>query len=536
MIPESIKPRHAARHASPPNHQRCRVPAAVSDRRPAGRLVRALAARVRLRGLAAPHLRLSARRARAHFLQHVRAVHVRQRHRAAVRPALFSRLLPRLRGLGRALPARRHRGHGRAALSHGRRLRRGLRTAARLRDVFPAAHGRPDLSADPDAGADLRDRVRRTRARVRGHRHRGGRSALRPPGRNARGLARDPVPAARLSFHAAALTRAGRSLSGTTTKTPLNALALVVLSVGAPHYACAQYPTRPIRSIMTVAGGADIVARLVAQGLTEALGQPVVVESQAGAGGAIGAETVARAAPDGHTIMLASASTVVMNRFLSKSARLDPLRDFMPITKAFETVALVVTSPSLPVDSVQELIEYARRNPGKLSFGTSGVGTTHHLSGESIRLIAGIDWVHVPYKGGPPVLTDLLSGQIQVGFSILATAAPFVSSGKIKLLAINGAKRFHVIPNVPTVGERLPGYEAPSTWGGYFGPAGMPPAIVARLHDEIVKVLSRPEVRSKAEDIGFVIDTSTPEELTETIRRDIAHTSRIVKAIGIRPE
>ena len=317
-------------------------------------------------------------------------------------------------------------------------------------------------------------------------------------------------------------------------KTLLNAL--VVLSVGAPHYACAQYPTRPIRSIMTVAGGADIVARLVAQGLTEALGQPVVVEAQAGAGGAIGAEAVARAAPDGHTIMLASASTVVMNRFLSKSARLDPIRDFTPITKAFETVALVVTSPSLPVDSVQELIEYARRNPGKLSFGTSGVGTTHHLSGEAIRLLTGIDWVHVPYKGGPPVLTDLLSGQIQVGFSILATAAPFVRSGKIKLLAVNGAKRFHVIPNVPTVSEQLPGYEAPSTWGGYFGPAGMPQPVAKRLHDEIVKVLSRPEVRSKAEDIGFVIDTSTPEELTETLRRDIAYTSRIVEATGIRPE
>src|SRR5713226_292591 len=309
------------------------------------------------------------------------------------------------------------------------------------------------------------------------------------------------------------------------------------VAAAAPVAAFAQvYPVRPIRSIMTVAGGADIVARLVAQGLTEALGQPVVVESQAGAGGAIGAETVARAAPDGHTIMLASASTVVMNRFLSKSARLDPLRDFMPITKAFDTVALVVTSPSLPVDSVRELIEYARRNPGKLSFGTSGVGTTHHLSGEAIRLLAGIDWIHVPYKGGPPVLTDLVGGQIPVGFTILATAAPFIKSGKVKVLAVNGARRYPVIPDVPTVGEQLPGYEAPSTWGGYFGPAGMPQPVAKRLHDEIVKVLSRHEVRSKAEDIGFVIDPSSPEELTETIRRDIAYTSRIVKAIGIQPE
>jgi tripartite-type tricarboxylate transporter receptor subunit TctC len=296
------------------------------------------------------------------------------------------------------------------------------------------------------------------------------------------------------------------------------------------------YPSRPIRSIMTVAGGADVVARLVAQNLGAALGQPVVVESQSGAGGAIGAENVARAAPDGYTIMLTSASALVMNRFLSKSARLDPLKDFTPITKAFETVAIVVVSPSFPAGSMRELIEYAKRHPGKLSYGTSGIGTTHHLSGESIRLLAGIDWVHVPYKGGPPVITDLIGGQIQVGFSILATASPFVASGKVRVLAVNGAKRFHVIPDVPTVAEALPGYEPPSTWGGYFGPAGMPRAIVSRLHDEIVRILSSPEVRAKSEDIGFPIATSTPEELSATIRRDIEYTARIVKAIGIKPE
>ena len=296
------------------------------------------------------------------------------------------------------------------------------------------------------------------------------------------------------------------------------------------------YPSRPIRSIMTVAGGADIVARLVAQGLTGALGQPVVVETQSGAGGAIGAEAVARAVPDGYTIMLTSASALVMNRFLSKSARLDPLKDFTPITKAFETVALVVASPALPVGSMRDLVEYAKSHPGRLSYGTSGIGTTHHLSGESIRLLTGIDWVHVPYKGGPPVITDLIGGEIQVGFSILATAAPFIASGKIKILAVNGAKRYHVIRDVPTVTEQLPGYEPPSTWGGYFGPAGMPQAIVVRLHDEIARVLNSPEVRAKAEDLGFPVATSTPEELTATIRRDIEYTAKIVAAVGIRPE
>jgi tripartite-type tricarboxylate transporter receptor subunit TctC len=287
---------------------------------------------------------------------------------------------------------------------------------------------------------------------------------------------------------------------------------------------------------MTVARGADIIARLVAQGLTQSLGQPVVVEVQSGAGGAIGAEAVARAAPDGYTIMLTSASALVMNRFLSKNARLDPLKDFTPITKAFETVAVVVTSPSAPFGSIREMIDYAKRNPGKLSYGTSGIGTTHHLSGESIRLLTGIDWVHVPYKGGPPVITDLIGGEIQVGFSILATASPYIASGKIRLLAVNGAERYHVIPDVPTLGEQLPGYEPPSTWGGYFGPAGMPPPIVARLHDEIVRVLNSRAVRGKAEEIGFPIATSTPEELNATIRRDVDYTARIVKAIGIKPE
>ena len=296
------------------------------------------------------------------------------------------------------------------------------------------------------------------------------------------------------------------------------------------------YPARPVRAIMTVAGGADIIARLVAQGLGGALGQPVVVETLSGAGGAIGADAVARAAPDGYTIMLTSASALVMNRFLSKSAHLDPLKDFTPITRAFETVAVVVASPSLPAGSMRELIEYAKRNPGKLSYGTSGVGTTHHLSGESIRLLTGIDWVHVPYKGGPPVITDLIGGRIQVGFSILATAAPFIASGKIKVLAVNGAKRYHVIPNVPTLSEELPGYEPPPTWGGYFGPAGMPQDIVNRLHDEIVRVLESPAVRAKGDDIGFAIATSTPGELSAAIRRDIEYTGRIVKAVGIKPE
>jgi tripartite-type tricarboxylate transporter receptor subunit TctC len=296
------------------------------------------------------------------------------------------------------------------------------------------------------------------------------------------------------------------------------------------------YPAKPVRTIMTVAGGADVIARIVAQRLTETLGQPVVVESQSGAGGAVGAETVARANADGYTLMLTSASTMIMHGFLSKQTRFDPVKNFEPITKVAETILLIVSNPSLPVNSVKELVDYARRNPGKISYGTSGIGTSHHLSAEMIRLLTGIDWVHVPYKGGPPVLTDLMSGQIQVGFSILATMTPFRNTGKIKILAVNNDGRYPVIPDVPTVSEQIPGYEAPPTWMAYFGPAGLPQPIVKRLNAEIGKTMNAPEVKAKTEQIGFRAATSSPEEVTQMIRRDLAITAKLVKAVGIQPE
>jgi tripartite-type tricarboxylate transporter receptor subunit TctC len=313
--------------------------------------------------------------------------------------------------------------------------------------------------------------------------------------------------------------------------------ACIALFAVLPSLAQAQaYPTKPIRNIMAVAGGAEIVVRLVAQELTKSMGQPVIVEQQAGAGGVVGAEMVARAAPDGYTILLQSVSTTIMTPFLVKNARLDTLRDFTPLSKAFETVLLVVANSSIGVNSMKELIDYAKRNPGKLSYGTSGVGTSHHLSGEALKILTGIDWVHVPYKGGPPVLTDLVGGQIQVGFTILATAGPFMKNDKMKLLAVNNAARSPVIPDVPTVSEQVPGYEPPPAWGGYFAPAGLPQPLATRLHDEIARALSIPEVRAKAQEIGFVAGSSTPEEMVRRIKGDVALVSRIVAAVGIKPE
>jgi len=312
---------------------------------------------------------------------------------------------------------------------------------------------------------------------------------------------------------------------------------LLLLGLGISQAAFSQaYPTKPVRTIMTIAGGADVVARLIAQGLTTTLGQPVIVESQPGAGGAIGVEMVARAAPDGYTIMLAAASNIVGRQFLVKNTSYDAIKSFTPIAKVADTVLVVITNPSLPFQSLKDVVEYAKRNPGKISYGTSGIGTNHHLSAELIRMVTGIDWVHVPYKGGPPVVTDTITGQIQVGFSILATISPFLNSGKIRVIAINNAQRHPLFPNVATVAEQIPGYVQPPGWMSYLGPAGMPRPIVMRLNTEIVKIMNSPEVKTKAENIGFLASTTTPEELADMIKRDLAITEKIVKAAGIQPE
>ena len=297
-----------------------------------------------------------------------------------------------------------------------------------------------------------------------------------------------------------------------------------------------SYPAKPVRTIMTIAGGADVVARLVAQGLTESLGQPFIVESQSGAGGAMGADMVARAAPDGYTIMLAAAANIVGRQFLVKNQTYDAVKNFTPIAKVADTVLVIITQPNSPFNSMKDVVEYAKKNPNKISYGTSGIGTNHHLSAEVIRMMTGIDWVHVPYKGGPPVVTDTLSGQIQIGFSILATVSPFLSSGKIKIIAVNNSTRYSLIPNISTVAEQLPGYEVPPGWMGYLGPAGMPAAMVQRLNSEIVRIMNTADVRGKAANIGFIASTSSAAEFGTMIKENLVVMEKLVKAAKIEPE
>jgi tripartite-type tricarboxylate transporter receptor subunit TctC len=303
-----------------------------------------------------------------------------------------------------------------------------------------------------------------------------------------------------------------------------------------PALAQQNYPTKPIRTIVTVGGGIETVVRLVNDGLSQRLGQPVLFETQPGAGGSIGQDTVMRAAPDGYTLLFSVASTHITNGFLSKQSRFDPIKSYTPIAKVAESVLLVTVDASLPVNSVTQLVEYAKKNPGKVAYGTTGVGSAHHFSAAAISSLTGIDWVHVPYKTGPAVLIDTMSGQVQVGWAILSTLAPFAKSGKLRVIGINSGRRYAGMPDVPTISEQIPGYEPPPTWASYFGPAGLPPAIVTRLNNEMVKIAHQPDVRAKIEASGSVVSTSTPEELGDMVRRDIVSVAKVVKMVGIKPE
>ena len=298
----------------------------------------------------------------------------------------------------------------------------------------------------------------------------------------------------------------------------------------------ASYPAKAVRMVLSLGGGTEVAARLLAQKLTAALGQPVIIDTQPGASGMVGAEAAARSAPDGYTLLLASASTHVFAVHLSRNLRYDPVRDFTPITRVFGAVLCIAAGPSSPAKSLAEIVDYARRNPGKVSYGTSGIGTGQHLAAESIKLLAGVDMVHVPYKSGGQVITDLISGQISVSFGVFASAAPHAKSGKLRLLAVMEDKRYAAAPDVPTVREILPGFDNPPTWVGFFGPAALPQPVSRRLHEEMVRAVTAAELAAKFEDIGFSVVTDAPGEFAAVIRRDIDLVGRMAKAAGIQPE
>jgi tripartite-type tricarboxylate transporter receptor subunit TctC len=309
-----------------------------------------------------------------------------------------------------------------------------------------------------------------------------------------------------------------------------------LLAAAAAPLAPAQiYPAKPVRLVVTISGGSDAPVRLMAQKLSDGLGQPVVMEAQAGAGGSVGATTVSRAAPDGYTVLFATTGSMVMRQFVSKNTPYDAVRDFTPITTVAESISGIVATASLPVSSLAELIEYARRNPRKVSFGTSGIGTSHHLSAEMIMQLTGVDMVHVPYKSGGQSVIDLVGGRIPVLFGVLATVMTQVSAGKAKLIAINSGKRYAKLPDVPIVGEAVAGYERPPGWMGYLGPAGLPRPIVKRLDEEIRRAMALADVRAKFAEFDMVVDVLGPDEFAALIRTNIESVAKAVKKVGIQP-
>lgn len=313
------------------------------------------------------------------------------------------------------------------------------------------------------------------------------------------------------------------------------------LSVSAAIVPASAQPwpaAKPITIVVPVPPGPsiDMIARLVASKLGEALGQSVIVDNRGGANGTIGSNVVAQAAPDGYTLLAATPASHVTAVHLMKNLPFDPVTDFTPIVAAAEPVTALVVNAALPVNSVQELIAYAKANPGKLSYGSSGIGSVFHLTGELFNRIAGVDITHVPYRGVAQPLQDVAAGHIQLLHISLSSARGALVSGKAKVLAILEPKRYAPLPDVPSLSEILPAFRKPSTWFGFFGPARLPPAIVARLNAEIRKALTVPEARAKLEGSDLTIIAGTPEEFAALQKEGIRQFGEIIKAAGIQPQ
>ena len=299
--------------------------------------------------------------------------------------------------------------------------------------------------------------------------------------------------------------------------------------------ASAAYPDKPITLIVPWApgGSTDILARAIGEQLTKSMGQPVIVENRAGASGNIGSNLVAKARPDGYTLLIGSMSTHAMNPALIPNMPFKGADDFTPIALVANVVNTMVINPAVPAKTLQEFIAYARANPGKIAYASAGGGSTNHLSAEMFKKAAGVEMLHVPYKGGAPAVLDTVGNQTQVLFSAGTQTLPHVKAGKLRLLGVTEGKRSALMPDVPTVGETLPGYEM-SVWYAAFGPAGMPRELVTRLNGEINKALAVPEVRSRMDAMGVEVINSTPEQLAETLKRDTARYTKVIHDLNIK--
>jgi tripartite-type tricarboxylate transporter receptor subunit TctC len=312
---------------------------------------------------------------------------------------------------------------------------------------------------------------------------------------------------------------------------PIVALALAVATAHGQ-----DYPSRPITLVIPLAAGGamDIIARSFGPRLADRLGKPVVIENRTGGGTVTGALAVAKAPPDGHTLMIAPSGTLTTNVTLYKKLPYDPVKDFIPIALYTKVPFVLVMNPAMPARNLAELIAYARQNPGKLSFASTGTGAVPHLAGEIFKTMAGIALTHVPYRGGPPALNDVIAGHVQLFFADTAITPPLLNEGKIRALGVTSTTRAGVLPDIPTIAEAgLPGFEAVS-WHLIVAPAGTPMPVVNRLHAELQTVMASADIRRQMIEMGLIpVDTPSVEELQRFVDAEIVRWGRIVEQVGI---
>ncbi|MFM9970518.1 MAG: Bug family tripartite tricarboxylate transporter substrate binding protein, partial [Burkholderiales bacterium] len=301
--------------------------------------------------------------------------------------------------------------------------------------------------------------------------------------------------------------------------------------------AAQSYPVKPIRFVVPYPpGGIDPSLRIMIPKMTEVLGQQPIVDNRPGANGLIGAEIVSRSAPDGYAMLFVAASTMVSGALLSKEIKIDPLKDFTPITELYRTLQVLAVHSSLSVNSLKELVDYAKRSPGKLSYGSAGVGSSFQLDTEQFKLVTGTDIVHIPYKGTGPYTSDLLVGLIQMGILPMVNLRPHLASGKIKLLAVYEDKRHPAYPNIPTIAENFPAMVKVGGGAGIYGPPNLPRAITLRIHDAAVAAMRTQEVRDYHDQASAVIWATNPEQFSAAIKEEWDKRLQLIKTVGLKPE
>jgi tripartite-type tricarboxylate transporter receptor subunit TctC len=309
----------------------------------------------------------------------------------------------------------------------------------------------------------------------------------------------------------------------------LSILALGLTAVSAPLRA-QGFPNRPVTIVVPYppGGATDLVARFVQPKLQAAFGQSIVIENKGGANGSIGGASVAKAPPDGYRILMATQPVITINPHLQKEANWDPQKELAPLTNAVDAVIALAVTSSLPINNLAELIAYGRNNPGKLTFGTAGAGSPQHLGGVLLGQRAKIQWTHVPYKGGGPMINDLLAGHVSVGIGTLAILKPFIKEGRLRIIAVGGATRYAGTPDIPTIAETLPGFEL-NTWLAFYAPAGTPADVQKLLSTELQRALKSDDVRSKLLEAALVVNAEGPEPLARTGRSEYELYGKVVR-------